>query len=344
MVQTNIKYIGRFAPTPSGKLHFGSLVTALGSYLRAKSLKGFWHLRIEDIDEPRCNNENTLSIINTLKDFAFEWDGEILYQSQRKDRYKEVLEILNKHNLTYSCSCTRSDIKNMGGIYNNRCRDLNIPPSNSNAIRFKNDNNISSFKDSLLGNIDIHNIAFAENNDFILKRRDGYYSYNLSCVVDDIDTNITEIVRGNDILSTTFAQLNLRNAIITCSNETNCNNQNYQHNSNNLNFIHLPLVLCSDTQKYSKQNHATPIDSKLAKAFLCVALLFLEQKIIDEIDTIFKKIFGNDKLVKLNTVTKTELEQLERSIPYSCEQILDHAIKNFNFLSIPTNNKILIIS
>lgn len=344
MVQTNIKYNGRFAPTPSGKLHFGSLVTALGSYLRAKSLKGFWHLRIEDIDEPRCNNENALSIIKTLEDFAFEWDGEILYQSKRKDRYKEVLELLNKHNLTYSCSCSRNDIKNMGGIYNNRCRNLNILPSDTNAIRFKNDNKISSFNDSILGDVDIHNITFAENNDFILKRRDGFYSYNLSCVVDDIDTNITEIVRGNDILATTFAQLNLRNAIITCSNEINSNKDNYQQNSNNLSFIHLPLVLCSDTQKYSKQNHAPHIDSKLAKAYLSVALLFLGQNLINDIETIFKKIYGYDKQLDLHLITRTELELIEKSIPYGCEQILEHAIKNFNFNSLPLNNKVLIIN
>ncbi len=252
-------YCGRFAPSPTGELHFGSLITALGSFLRARSQKGFWHLRIEDIDFLRCKKIYSENILRCLDAFCLNIDGSILYQSQRLDLYEEVLSKLIKHNQTYGCDCSRSIIKANNGIHPAFCIEKKLPPVTPYAIRFINNSNITNFEDLIHGNISLN----IKNEDFILKRHDGFFAYNLVSVIDDNITGITEIVRGNDLIIDTFKQISLMKAL--------------QYNIPK--YIHLPLALDKNGLKISKQNHATPLNLNNAPELLKKALSFLGQPI-----------------------------------------------------------------
>lgn len=253
-------YSTRFAPTPSGQLHFGSLVTAVGSYLRAKSQKGFWHIRIEDIDSTRCKPSYTQNIINTINDFGFEINGEILIQSERLDIYNKYLIHLKDKGFTYNCHCSRAQIKEMGGHYLNCCRDKQLLENNS-AIRFKNLTEPSSFEDIIFKQVTNDKTLTNLNEDFILKRRDNIFAYNLVCVIDDELTKITEVVRGMDLLDTTFQQISLMNAL----------------EFNIPKYMHLPIVKSENGLKLSKQNHAKPLDLSKKSQLLKDALQFLNQ-------------------------------------------------------------------
>ena len=283
-------YHGRFAPSPSGLLHFGSLVAAVGSYLRARSLNGFWHLRIEDIDITRCKPEYSSGIIKDLEHLGMQFDGPVIYQSKRLSFYQEKLDELISRGLTYNCSCTRADIKSMGGIYTGRCRNLNLSASPERSIRYRNDYYVESFTDYLHGRI---TNPEKKPQDIILKRRDGIFAYNLVCLLDDIDTGITEVVRGSDLLYDTFSQISLLQGLKAPVPQ----------------YLHLPLALSENRQKYSKQNHATHIDVSRPGIILVKAIEFLGQKMPDEI---------------------------EHEKP---EIILNYAVKNFNPDLIPAENR-----
>ncbi|MGN1393067.1 MAG: tRNA glutamyl-Q(34) synthetase GluQRS [Succinivibrionaceae bacterium] len=306
-------YRGRFAPTPSGELHFGSLVAAVGSFLRAKSQKGLWLLRIEDIDSTRCKSSYTTSILKTLEAFGLHWDGNITYQSQRLDIYQSVLNKLFLENYTYYCNCTRALIKTQNGIHNDQyCRaqtlkhnlnpKLNQSPENYN-IRFLNNCCVSAFKDEIHGQI--FNNQYT--SDFILKRKDGLFAYNFVCVYDDLDSKITEIVRGNDLLTQTFNQISLTKTL----QDNNLVSFKEQHN-----YLHLPLALENNYQKYSKQNHATPLDLQKIPELLVKAFEFLG--------------------IKITPDDKKELLHLS---PF---KILKYGTEKFNINNIPKNNKIII--
>ena len=263
-LHTMMTYIGRFAPSPSGPLHFGSLIAAIGSYLRARAQQGSWLVRIEDIDPPREQPGAAAQILRTLERFSLHWDGEVIYQSQRHERYQAILDELYQQGKTYHCCCTRAQIQAAGGFYPGTCRDKQYPPLNA-AVRLRVDAPCLSFQDQLLGLITVEPRLASE--DFILKRRDGLFAYNLAVVIDDADCGVTEVVRGADLLEPTVRQITL-----------------YQQLGWSVpSWLHLPLALQQNGLKLSKQNHAPAIDELPVVETLCQALLFLGQTLPDNI-------------------------------------------------------------
>ncbi len=255
-------YRGRFAPSPSGELHFGSLVAALGSYLDAHAHKGKWLVRIEDIDPPREVIGASKSILSTLESFGLCWDDEIVYQSNRHDFYQHHLNELIENGDCYGCDCTRKMIMAGGGLYQSTCSDKSIEQlSSPYSLRFKNINGVSEFTDRLLGNINVDD-TFA-NEDFILKRKDGLYAYQLVVVLDDIDQQINHVVRGSDLLEVTTRQMTLLNRL----------------SAPTIDYLHLPLAVTSSGLKLSKQNHAKALDLTQRKLLILQALDFLGQVI-----------------------------------------------------------------
>lgn len=255
-------YIGRFAPSPSGPLHFGSLIAALGSYLRARAQKGKWLVRIEDIDPPREIAGASSHILSTLDAYGLHWDDTELYQSSRLDAYEMQLQQLLSQNDAYYCQCTRKLIQTMGGHYDGRCGQLH-PPLNQGAIRIRNTSPVCQFTDQLMGEIDVD--ADFAGEDFIIKRRDGLYAYQLAVVMDDAYQGITEVVRGCDLLTSSARQATLFNQFSLTSPQ----------------WLHLPLVCAEPGLKLSKQNHAPAIDSKAPQQSIQSALAFLGQPSVD---------------------------------------------------------------
>lgn len=240
----NKPYIGRFAPSPSGSLHFGSLVAAVGSYLQAKSQQGEWQVRIEDIDPPREITGASEDILDTLLAYGLQWDGEVVYQSQQSSHYEAVLAELFSRNLCYTCACTRKMIKQQGRHDQEHCRTMNHPVLghalriNLHSIAHKT----TSFFDALQGLIQLDPMQV--DDDFIIKRKDGLYAYNLAVVIDDIQQNITEVVRGADLIETTGKQLMLYQLL----------------NAQPPRYVHLPLAVTEPGLKLSKQNHSLAVD------------------------------------------------------------------------------------
>lgn len=256
-------YVGRFAPSPSGDLHFGSLVAALGSYLQARSNNGCWFVRIEDIDPPREVIGSADRILKTLEHYGLYWDGDVLYQSSRYDAYHHILERLHQEKRSYHCYCSRKRIQELGGYYDGHCRNLNRSPLNS-AVRLYQSNPVYSFQDRLLGLLSV-NPELAEE-DFIIHRRDGLFAYNLAVVIDDHFQGVTEIVRGADLIEPTVRQISL-----------------YQHLSWNIpEYMHLPLVLNHEGKKLSKQNHAPALELNNPVKTLTQALNFLGQPLPED--------------------------------------------------------------
>lgn len=254
--------IGRFAPSPTGPLHFGSLVAALASYLSVRSQQGRWLLRIEDIDKPREVQGASDHIIQTLKAYGFEWDEEVLFQSQRLKAYQATLEQLSS--LTYACQCSRkqiatiSELGQYGYIYPNTCRNLGLE-YDQRAIRIQTQNTSISFQDHLQGNYQQN--LMKDFGDFVLKRADGIFAYQLAVVVDDEFQNITEVVRGIDLLDNTPRQIYLQQKLGFSMPE----------------YTHIPLVLNEQGQKLSKQNLAPAIHTQEALTNLVKASHFLGQ-------------------------------------------------------------------
>ncbi|MGS0680300.1 tRNA glutamyl-Q(34) synthetase GluQRS [Shewanella sp. 125m-7] len=257
MVNTT-SYIGRFAPSPSGPLHFGSLIAALGSFLRARSLGGKWLVRIEDIDPPREIAGASSAILNTLEAYGLEWDDTVLYQSQRLDVYQAKIEQLLAHSQAYYCQCTRKQIQAMGSRYDGRCGKL-CQPLSQGAIRVHNPFAVEHFVDQHMGRISVDKTFAAE--DFIIKRSDGLYAYQLAVVLDDIHQQITEVVRGCDLLEPTCRQESLYRILQKPAPK----------------WLHLPLACAEKGRKLSKQNHAPAIDNMHPQASINAALAFLGQ-------------------------------------------------------------------
>ncbi|ACS86597.1 tRNA glutamyl-Q(34) synthetase GluQRS [Musicola paradisiaca] len=251
-------YVGRFAPSPSGDLHFGSLIAALGSYLQARACRGHWLVRIEDIDPPREIPGAASRILRQLEHYGLQWDGDVLYQSQRHDRYREVLADLQRQSKSYHCTCTRQRIQQLGGFYDGHCRDLAQPPYHT-ALRLRQERPVLCFDDRLRGRIEADPMLAAE--DFIIHRRDGLFAYNLVVVVDDHDQGVTEIVRGADLIEPTVRQLSLYQQL------------GWRAPS----YIHLPLALNAEGNKLSKQNHAPALPDGDPRPVLAQALAFLNQ-------------------------------------------------------------------
>ena len=240
---TDSDYIGRFAPSPSGELHFGSLIAALGSYLQARAKGGIWRVRIEDIDPPREVPGAADTILRQLDRYGLHWDGEVLWQSQRHDAYRERLAWLRDRDLCYYCTCTRARIHSVGGIYDGHCRDLRLGAENA-ALRLRQTRPVLEFYDQLRGTLVADEPLARE--DFIIHRRDGLFAYNLAVVVDDHFQGVSEIVRGADLIEPTVRQISL-----------------YQHFGWPVpDYVHLPLALNAEGNKLSKQNHAPALPER----------------------------------------------------------------------------------
>ncbi|WP_158966037.1 tRNA glutamyl-Q(34) synthetase GluQRS [Paraglaciecola sp. L3A3] len=250
------QYVGRFAPSPSGPLHFGSLVSALGSYLQAKKSNGKWLLRIEDIDPPREVPGAADNILRCLAAHHLFWDQDVVYQSQRSELYIEKLDWLSQHGYTYLCACTRNQLANLSTSQLCQCPEKKLFAQDC-AVRFKYLSPVQKMEDQLLGrvNFDLTDLPAQ----FALKRKDGLFAYQLAVVVDDISQGITEIARGADLLPATAFQLALYAAF----------------NSSAPKFIHFPVVVSEPGQKLSKQNHAPGLDNSRATENLIGALIFL---------------------------------------------------------------------
>lgn len=242
-------YIGRFAPSPTGHLHIGSLLAALASYTDAKAHGGQWLVRIEDLDPPREIAGAADNILRTLEAFGFEWDNQVMYQSQRHDLYQEALEILKKQNLIYPCFCSRKKWQQNakqgidGWIYNGHCSYTQQTISNKTpAWRLRVNNQAIGFQDRIIGFYS-QNLA-KEIGDFVLLRADGFWAYQLAVVVDDAEQGITHIVRGQDLLVSTPRQIFLQQCL----------------NFPQIQYAHLPLLTNADGQKWSKQTLAPALD------------------------------------------------------------------------------------
>ena len=252
-----MSYIGRFAPSPTGPLHFGSLLTAVASYCDTKANHGKWLVRIEDTDIPRIYPNSETHILSCIDAFEFEPDAEIIFQKDRLAIYEQVLDQLKQQHAIYACQCTR---KMLGSnhIYAGTCRDLNLDFAEQ-AIRLKVDDLLICFEDRLQGR-QCSNLK-DDLGDFVLKRRDGIISYQLAVVVDDYLQGITHVVRGADLLDNTARQIWLGSIL------------NYP----SLSYMHLPLAMNDQGQKLSKQNLAQALDVSKASELLQQALLALGQ-------------------------------------------------------------------
>lgn len=257
-------YRGRFAPTPSGPLHLGSLVTALASYLAARHAGGVWLLRIDDIDGPRCRPEHADTILRQLELHGLHWDESVRYQSRHEQDYLAAFEQLQTQGLCYRCTCTRARLAEIssagidGPVYPGVCRDAAHLQADA-AWRLRLQDGRIGLDDQCHGRIerDLAN----EIGDFVIRRADGRYGYQLASVVDEQQQGITELVRGADLIGSSLRQKYLM-----------------QHFGNSVpNFLHIPVLLDSNGHKLSKQNHATPINAASAAQNLIRGLNLLGQ-------------------------------------------------------------------
>lgn len=256
-MESKPNYLGRFAPSPTGPLHFGSLVAALASYLDARHHKGAWLLRIEDLDPPREQPDAPQTIIEQLTHLGFQWDGEPTYQSHNLDRYQQCLDQLIDRELTFMCTCSR---KSFQQVYPGKCRGILHQPG-PHAVRLEVPNVVIYFSDLIQGQQSFH--LREDIGDFILRRKDGLFAYQLAVVVDDQDQNVTHVIRGSDLLDSTPKQIWLAQCL----------------NFRPLKFGHFPVVVDASGQKLSKQAHAKSIDLSESVQALKQALKFLRQPI-----------------------------------------------------------------
>ena len=259
-------YIGRFAPSPTGPLHLGSLYSAVASFLDAKKHNGQWLLRIEDLDPPREQAGATQSIIKSLIAHDLHWDGDIMYQSKRDTAYAESISLLQEANTCYYCQCSRQQLKPFGESYPGFCREKTLTSNDNCAIRLIANPPCQSFHDQLLGIQTAPHIQEGCFYDFIIKRKDNLYAYQLAVVVDDITQGITDIVRGSDILDSTFKQTYLYNYL----------------KQTQPSYLHLPVINNSEGQKLSKQNQAQAIDDQKSCENLLQVLTLLHQQLPPE--------------------------------------------------------------
>ena len=291
---TTSEYRGRFAPSPTGPLHFGSLVSAVGSYLDARSNKGTWLVRIDDIDQTRTVPGAADAILHTLEALGMTWDDPVMYQSKRNDAYAAALEKLKKRGLVYPCSCSRREIADsaVGGIdgpvYTGICRKGLLAGRAARAERVLTNNTRIEFTDAIQGKI-AHSIE-RQIGDFVLKRADGYYAYQLAVVVDDKTQGITDVVRGADLLDSTTRQIYLQQLLKYPTPR----------------YAHLPVAVNVLGEKLSKQTLAAPIDSSEPVAILNAALDFLGQNTITgcgpkDVAAFWKRAIAGWKLARVPT-------------------------------------------
>lgn len=259
-------YIGRFAPSPTGPLHFGSLIAAVASYCEAKTHQGKWLLRMEDLDKAREIKGAASTILQQLDTYGFEWDDHVLYQSQRDDAYTAALESLKHQQLIYPCTCTRKEIADSstkigieGAIYPGTCLKQPLKLHAARAWRIKSPDTMICFEDAIQGAV--HQNLKHDIGDFVLKRADGLFAYQLAVVVDDAAQGITHIVRGADLLDSTPRQIFL---------------QQRMGFSTPL-YAHIPVATNPAGEKLSKQTLAEPITTHNSTFTLFQAFKFLGQ-------------------------------------------------------------------
>lgn len=259
-------YTGRFAPSPTGPLHFGSLVAALASFLRARQQNGRWLLRIEDIDPPREPAGAGDQIIRTLAAHGLEWDGPVSYQSRHGARYEKAIAEMTRAGTTYPCTCSRKQIRDAGAIervpglgpvYPGNCRLRPAEPGREAALRVRVGQQVIEFRDRLQGTV--RQALAIESGDFVIRRRDGLYAYSLAVAVDDAIQQVTEVVRGIDLLTQTPRQIYIMQLL------------DYPIPA----YAHVPIATTPQGQKLSKQNRARPLDNHQAGLNLARALQFL---------------------------------------------------------------------
>ena len=260
MGKTNIPYIGRFAPSPSGPLHFGSLVAALASYLDARAHQGVWLVRMEDIDPPREPPGAADLILQALDAYGLHWDREVLFQSHRQAAYDDVLAALQQQQKLYPCTCTRKKLAGLNGVYPGYCRHVwqGATPAQPYGLRLLCQDTTIHFVDRIQGE---QSYNLASLGDFLLKRKDGLYAYQLAVCVDDCFQGITHIVRGVDLLDSTPRQCYLQRQLAMAHPV----------------YAHIPVITLGDGNKLSKQNHAPaiPLDNPrptLVKALRALGL------------------------------------------------------------------------
>ncbi|MGQ0529945.1 MAG: tRNA glutamyl-Q(34) synthetase GluQRS [Panacagrimonas sp.] len=241
-------YVGRFAPTPSGPLHFGSLLTAVGSFLSARAAGGLWRLRLDDLDTPRIQLGAEAQICQQLRTYGLRWDGDIWRQSEHLEDYERAVIQLRQSQRIYACCCTRAELLQDARngdetIYTGRCRHRNLDERGA-ALRLQ----VTADAETQVG-------------DFVVRRKDGQYAYQLACAVDEGLMGITDVVRGSDLTPSTQRQMLILQAL----------KLDAPH------YRHLPLVVDNNGQKLSKQSRAEPLDGKDVIKDLCCALQLLGQ-------------------------------------------------------------------
>jgi len=264
--------IGRFAPSPTGPLHAGSLVAAMASYLDAKAHHGQWLVRIEDIDEDRTVPGAAEDILHTLASLGMQWDGEVVYQSRRKDLYEAAFRQLAGH--TYPCGCTRKEIADSrlgiasdgAAVYPGTCRNGLAPGKVARAMRVRvpelaEDGETIAFEDRWLGTVTQH--LASEVGDFVLKRADGFWAYQLAVVVDDAAQGVTHVVRGADLLDSTARQIYLQRLLHLPTPS----------------YLHVPVITNALGEKLSKQTGASALDLAHPLDALNAAAQFLGMRI-----------------------------------------------------------------
>jgi glutamyl-Q tRNA(Asp) synthetase len=251
-------YIGRFAPTPSGFLHFGSLVAALASYLDARAAGGRWLVRMEDLDPPREVPGAQAAILSTLDNYGLHWDGEVLLQSDRHAEYERVVQGWLAQGLAYACTCSRKRLEAHGGIYPGTCR-IAVHAAEGAAIRLRVPELRYSFDDRVQGRFEQH--LGHDSGDFVIRRRDGLYAYQLAVVLDDAAQGVTDVVRGADLLDSTPRQLYLQELL----------------GLRQPRYLHVPLIVQPDGHKLGKRYRSPPLSAEQAGPLLARALEILGQ-------------------------------------------------------------------
>lgn len=271
---SNVKTIGRFAPSPTGSLHLGSLAAAVASWLFARAANGRWLVRVEDIDTPRVVAGSAEEILAALQRYGLEWDGEVEWQSQRTVYYEQALERLRASGLVYDCACSRSDLQRAASaplgvepVYPGTCRNGLPPGKAARAIRFRAPDEVIAFDDRLRGRI-AENVA-TQTGDFVVRRADGLFAYQLAVVVDDEDQGVTQVVRGIDLLGSTARQIALQRALGFTTPE----------------YAHIPLVTNPDGSKLGKRDGSLPLptlDDQRVRETLAAALRHLGQDVSED--------------------------------------------------------------
>lgn len=263
---TRPAYRGRFAPSPTGPLHFGSLVAAVGSFLEARARRGEWRLRIEDLDPPREPAGAAADILRTLDAYGLHWDGEVIYQSRRHAAYEAALAGLRRLGALYACACTRREIADSalagvdGPVYPGTCRNGVPAGREGRALRVRTDGATIAFEDRVQGRLASR--LERDVGDFVLRRADGLYAYQLAVVVDDAEQGVTEVVRGADLLGSTPRQIHLQRLLGLPTPA----------------YAHLPVAVDARGAKLSKQTGAEALSLARASALWWEALRFLGQE------------------------------------------------------------------